>query len=109
MSDKRYNGWTNYPTWRVNLEMIDGSEPSDYMSGEYRKAHHLAYALRRAVENSIVEGSTGPAVEYALAFIDDVNWREIAEHMMPDPEPEDEDEDEDEDECIIDPNKTGDV
>jgi hypothetical protein len=91
-----YNGWTNYATWRVNLEMIDGSKPSDYLSGGFRQAHHLAFALRQRVEGLITEGSTGPAVEYALAFIDDVNWRELAERMMPDPEPEDEDEDEDE-------------
>ena len=24
MSDKKYNGWTNYATWRVQLEIIDG-------------------------------------------------------------------------------------
>ena len=24
MSDKKHNGWTNYATWRVNLEIIDG-------------------------------------------------------------------------------------
>ena len=26
MNDTKYNGWTNYATWRVNLEMIDGSD-----------------------------------------------------------------------------------
>ena len=24
MTDKTYNGWTNYATWRVNLEWFDG-------------------------------------------------------------------------------------
>ena len=24
--NKEYNGWTNYATWRINLEIIDGIE-----------------------------------------------------------------------------------
>ena len=80
MSD--YNGWTNYATWRTNLEMIDGSKASDYVSGKSRNVRDLAFALRQMVEGLITEGSTGPAVEYALVFIGDVNWREIAEHML---------------------------
>ena len=23
---EKYNGWTNYATWRINLEIIDGIE-----------------------------------------------------------------------------------
>jgi hypothetical protein len=30
MSDTKYNGWTNYATWRVNLEMFDGANWNDY-------------------------------------------------------------------------------
>ena len=26
MKDNKYNGWTNYETWRVNLECFDGWE-----------------------------------------------------------------------------------
>ena len=26
MKDTTYNGWTNYATWRVNLELFDGSD-----------------------------------------------------------------------------------
>jgi hypothetical protein len=28
--------------------------------------------------------STGLALDYAMAFLQDVNWREIAEHMVAD-------------------------
>jgi hypothetical protein len=28
-NDKTYNGWTNYATWRVNLEMFDGLDIAD--------------------------------------------------------------------------------
>ena len=88
-----YNGWTNYATWRINLEMIDGSEASDYVSGKSRNVTDLAAALSERVEENITSSGSGLAVEYALAFVDYVNWREIAEHMLGDAEP-DEDEDE---------------
>ena len=30
-----YNGWTNYATWRINLEMLDGFEAdSNMISGQ---------------------------------------------------------------------------
>lgn len=92
-----YNGWTNYATWRINLEMIDGSTASDYVSGKSRNVRDLSDALRGRVEENITGSGSGLAVEYALAFIDYVNWREIAEHMLGDAEPEEEEDDEDED------------
>ncbi len=27
---EQYNGWANYETWRVNLEMLDGMTPEDF-------------------------------------------------------------------------------
>jgi hypothetical protein len=78
MNDKTHNGWTNYATWRVNLEMFDGSE--DYWTAE---------SARELVE-MIIEESTpeGVARDYAMAFISDVNWHEIAEHYQPEEEAE---------------------
>ena len=77
-----YNGWTNYATWRINLEMIDGSTASDYVSKGSFNVRELSDALRARVEEAITSSGSGLAVEYALAFIDYVNWREIAEHML---------------------------
>ena len=34
MTDTKYNGWTNYATWRVNLEMFDGFEPDGTMEAD---------------------------------------------------------------------------
>ena len=31
MSNTTYNGWTNYATWRVNLEVFDGMDIMDYL------------------------------------------------------------------------------
>jgi hypothetical protein len=91
-----YNGWTNYATWRINLELIDGSEASDYVSGRSRNVRDLSDALRERVEENITGSGSGLAVEYALAFIEYVNWREIAEHMLGNEADDEADEAEDE-------------
>ena len=70
MKDTTYNGWTNYATWRVNLELFDGSD--QFWSAD---------SARDFVEEIIIDSTPeGVARDYALAFISDVNWYEIAEH-----------------------------
>jgi len=83
MTDNKYNGWTNYATWRVNLELFDGygedldkdTDPSD-----------LAEQLKEMAEEAITGyGEINPqslAVSYATAFINDVNYYEIAESII---------------------------
>jgi hypothetical protein len=76
-----YNGWTNYATWRVNLEMFDGG---DFASDNDLDAYDLGQSLRGFAEDLLSEQGSGMVLDYALAFLDDVNWREIAEHMIED-------------------------
>jgi hypothetical protein len=81
MIDK-YNGWANYATWRVNLEMIDGIDPTDY-GLEKMDAYDLGEYLKEYCHDILeVEVKKSFALDYALAFISEVNWREIAEHMI---------------------------
>lgn len=80
MTDTKYNGWTNYATWRVNLEIFDGAtwdiEPD-------MAAYDLAHELREQAEELIcMDAPEGFARGYALAFLSDVNWHEIAQHMI---------------------------
>ncbi len=79
MSD--YNGWTNYATWRINLEMFDGG---DFASDNDLDAYDLGQRLREFAEENLSEQGSGMVLDYALAFLSDVNWREIAEHMIED-------------------------
>jgi hypothetical protein len=79
MSD--YNGWTNYATWRVRLEMFDGY---DGASDNNLDAYDLGQSLREMAEENLSEQGSGMVLDYALAFLADVNWREIAEHMIED-------------------------
>lgn len=82
-----YNGWTNYATWRVGLEMLDDIDPSD-MGWNDLDAYDLGQALKEYC-TEILEQETNHrgisvplALSYALAFLDEVNWREIAEYMI---------------------------
>ena len=70
--NEKYNGWTNYATWRVNLEIFDGFD-SDGMKISAEECKDYAETL--------IEGETDPgfALDYAMAFISEVNWHEIAE------------------------------
>ena len=101
MSDEKYNGWTNYATWRVNLEICD-----DYCSsliGEHTFASRadLADALKEYAVEAVTgdsDTSNNLAASYAAAFLDMVNWYEIADHNADDLIREDsDDEEEDED------------
>lgn len=76
-----YNGWTNYATWRVNLEMFDGG---DFASDNDLDAYELGQSLREFAEDLLSEQGSGMVLDYALAFLADVNWREIAESMIGD-------------------------
>ena len=87
MKDTTYNGWTNYATWRVNLEIFDGVSPDDFglTRSQTRDAYELSQCLKDNAHDIIENTSTeGIARDYAMAFLDDVNWREIAEHMITD-------------------------
>jgi hypothetical protein len=72
MSDTTYKGWTNYATWRVNLEIFDGGNWDKYTADD----------LRQFVEDHIESVSEGLARDYAMAFLQDVNWEEIATHLV---------------------------
>jgi hypothetical protein len=79
-NSQEYNGWTNYATWRVHLEMFDGIDPADLFP-EALQIGELADALRYYASEHIEETSSGVARDYALAFLSDVNFYSIARHM----------------------------
>ena len=81
-----YNGWANYETWRINLEVFSESNlgASDFGYNSKDDAYALSHALEQYAEDVILEQSKGLAVEYARAFLSEVNWYEIAENMVSD-------------------------
>ena len=88
MTNKTYNGWSNYATWRIKLEIFDGVE--------HFRANHLSicgydpdgqpvdHEYIKDMAEEIVLGDVNEqslAHSYAHAFMSDVNWHEIAEHI----------------------------
>jgi hypothetical protein len=83
-----YNGWTNYATWRVNLEICD-----EYLNSIVEDAHHgyidkyedvaeLAEHLKDYVDDALTNfgaNDEGLALDYARSFVSDVDFHEIAE------------------------------
>jgi len=90
MTDKTYNGWTNYATWRVNLEIFDGLEQSEVFDLSL-PLEQLRHVLQDYAEMIVCSGHrydergrSDLMEDYARAFMSDVNWYEIAKHMIED-------------------------
>lgn len=84
MSDKTYNGWTNYETWRVNLEIFDSWDSDQLDSLTMGDDYNLAGQLKDYVCELLETGteSNSLALSYALAFLNAVNWQEIAKALI---------------------------
>lgn len=86
MTDTKYNGWTNYATWRINLEVFDGLECSDIDSFSRYSTPDLSDVvewLQQYAEDVVfMDCPNNLATSYARAFMDDVNYHEIAQHFM---------------------------
>ena len=86
-----YNGWTNYATWRVNLEIFDGMSARDITGRSVPCVSELKDALKDYAEELIgCSCSDGLAYDYAMAFLADVDWWSIADHLLADETEEDE-------------------
>jgi hypothetical protein len=75
MSDTTYNGWSNYATWRVMLEIFDGYD-SDGRELSHQECRDY---VEEILEMEIPNPSRCLALDYARAFLSDVNWHEIAD------------------------------
>lgn len=96
----KYNGWTNYETWLVNL-WIDNDEGSQRFWQLLRRAtdalesneedpngaeSDLADALKESFEDQAeaMTEVTGFWADLINSALGEVNWDEIAEHMIAD-------------------------
>lgn len=84
MDKQKYNGWANYATWRVQLEIVsdwlnyhieERQDDDEEITAEYLKDY-----VTEIVLNDAELGTEGSLLEnYAMAFLDDVDWHELAE------------------------------
>ena len=84
MDRTTYNGWTNYATWRVNLEIFDDID-RDYIIDYFGKDVDQD-ALKEYVDDVVfgdldTKGFT-LIQGYADAFLSEVNFYEIREHLI---------------------------
>ena len=95
MSEK-YNGWTNYETWLVNL-WLSNDQGTEEMMNDMAKHSKDVYSLMNEIKNFIEE--LNPLKDNADLFSDllngalsECNFYEIAEHYYNDNQEEEEEE-----------------
>ena len=78
-----YNGWTNYATWRINLEILGDIQWDEYEEFEMIDEDTLKEYVENAVfENNGISGHIGLMEDYARAFLSEVNYREILDSIL---------------------------
>jgi len=92
-ADSTFNGWTNYATWRINLELFDGIDIQNFDGVDAGEVdyHYVADQLEQFAEEIIFSGCSyderrpsNLMEDYARAFLSDVDWLEIAKHLVDD-------------------------
>jgi hypothetical protein len=79
---QKYNGWTNYATWRIALEVFDGIDLSYF---EIDDIYDLSQDLKAYAEDHIfMDVPNSLARDYAYAFLQEVNFYEIASNLVQD-------------------------
>jgi hypothetical protein len=88
---EQYNGWTNYETWRIQLEVIDGMTLEDFGfdlheidTDDVADVESLAGSLEMYTCELIEGQASGFALDLAHSFLARVDWMEIAEHLIAD-------------------------
>jgi len=112
MNRNEYNGWTNYETWCVNLWMSNDQGADEYSREQAQEAYNNAKAERsftreeRATldladqlkdfhEEFMPDLGASVFSDLLGAAMSEVNWYEIAAHLIEDVDKEIEDDEED--------------
>ena len=102
MNRKEYNGWTNYETWCIALWMDNEEGSANYWSEECEnvckreddtddRIRELSDLLKDQHEEALPE-LKGFAADMLNAAMSEVDWYEIARHLVDDYEAEHKDE-----------------
>jgi len=80
LAGEKYNGWTNYWTWKYNLELLNDQYWREQIEdGEIDNIYNLSQAIKDDAVY-IIEQMVTPswAQDWIIAAFDEINWREIA-------------------------------
>ena len=101
MTNKEYNGWTNYETWMINLyltndadihsqcynmarEINEEAKPSTFMSAQEEARYTLSKRLKEYVEDVLIDfDKLDPMItDLVTSALSEVNWNEIAQSFL---------------------------
>lgn len=81
-----YNGWSNWETWKTNLEILDGMTASDLGIDHYEpsEAYEASSIVKEYVEECIGHEYTSDGFVSGIIydFLNTVNWMEITQHFL---------------------------
>ena len=95
----KYNGWTNYETWKANLELFPNEEPDGYDDEilecydgkKWDKdelesvAENYAEYLETLCEDLLYDSKQDAFISSLISdFLNEVNFQEIAENIIDD-------------------------
>ena len=80
MDSTRYNGYYNYATCKVQLEVLDGLDPRKYFGEGWEV--NLQDSLKDYAYNVVIGDAPRLVAAFAAATLDDVSWGELAQLMI---------------------------
>lgn len=87
MDTQKYNGWANYPTWRVNLEFFDGLDWDDTFQHVVDDDKEDAIDEIKDTLESMMDEYIASEMQnkwimgWVDAWLAQVNYYEIAKHI----------------------------
>jgi hypothetical protein len=79
MAQEKYNGWTNYETWKSYLEFFDGHRVDDRIDGDYCYDMLTEYLGTHDYTDMEDNFKDRLANRLLTEFVDNVNFDEIAD------------------------------
>lgn len=79
LAGEKYQGWTNYWTWKYNLEILNEEYWRELIEeGQFGSIYDLAEAVKEEANELAGQVSPDWAQDWVDAAFSEVNWREIA-------------------------------
>jgi len=79
---EKYNGWTNYWTWKYNLEALSTEYWREQIEeGQFSSIYELSQAIKDEANELAEEASPNWAKDWVNSTFSEVNWWELAVHL----------------------------
>jgi hypothetical protein len=79
---EKYNGWTNYWTWKYNLEALSTEYWLEQIEeGQFSSIYDLSQAIKDEANELAEEASPNWAKDWVNSTFSEVNWWELAVHL----------------------------